>query len=161
MSGEVILMRHAQAESSLVSGSDLSRALTAVGLADAARAGRWLAAHGLQPARIVCSPATRAVQTARGLDLQPAETGILEDPRIYEASTAALLDVIAANSDAAAPWLLVGHNPGLESLLASMLPGSSPLVHDMPPGACAWLQLLDVADPDAPNRARLLRHWQP
>ena len=39
------------------------------------------------------------------------------EPRIYDASTSRLLEVIRESEDAADRLLLVGHNPGLENLV--------------------------------------------
>lgn len=158
MSSEVIIVRHALAQGGL--GDDFSRPLTQQGLADAARAGQWLAGQGLQPARVVSSPARRALQTAQALAAALADAAITTDARIYEASETTLLAVLSSNIEAS-PLLLVGHNPGLESLLAGLLGEHNLPVHGMAPGTCVWLKLPESADLWQAGSARLLHHWQP
>lgn len=158
MSSELIIVRHALAQGGL--GDDFSRPLTGQGLADAARAGQWLAGSGLQPSRLVSSPARRAIETAQALATALGGAAIKSDARIYEASTTTLLAVLSANIDAS-PLLLVGHNPGLENLLAALLGERNLPIHGMTPGTCVWLQLPEGADLWQTGSARLLRHWQP
>ena len=57
---ELILLRHAHAEPAAAGQADIDRPLSAQGLAEAEAAGRWLAAQGLVPDRVLCSPARRA-----------------------------------------------------------------------------------------------------
>lgn len=159
MSSEVIVVRHAQAQGGLI-GDDFSRLLTQQGHTDAARAGQWLAGHGLQPARLISSPARRALQTAQALAAALDDAAIMADARIYEASMTTLLGIISANADAS-PLLVVGHNPGLEDLLATLLGERNLPAHGLSPGTCAWLQLPQGADLRQPGSARLLRQWQP
>ena len=54
----LILLRHAKAENQAASGEDIDRALTARGLADAARMGQVLADAGLQPDLALVSSGT-------------------------------------------------------------------------------------------------------
>jgi len=79
-------------------------------------------------------PAMRSAQTielaAQGAGLMAGHSfPILWDRRIYLASSAALLDVLREQDDAASAILMVGHNPGLEDLIFDLVPddGSSPL----------------------------------
>ena len=60
---DLILLRHAHAEPAAAGESDLDRPLSAEGLAEADAAGRWLAAQGLVPDRVLCSPARRSRET--------------------------------------------------------------------------------------------------
>ena len=60
---ELILLRHAHAESAAAGQDDRDRALSRQGLAEAEAAGRWLKDHGYLPDRVVCSPARRARET--------------------------------------------------------------------------------------------------
>ncbi len=80
--------------------------------------GRWLVEENLSPDHVVCSPAARARETAE-LFLQAAgwDGDVCEDERIYEASRARLLEVLADCPANANRVLLIGHNPGLTSLV--------------------------------------------
>ena len=65
--GQVLLMRHAQAESHSHGTQDFDRPLTAQGLADSAAAAREMRAAGHVPSRIIASPARRTRQTAEAV----------------------------------------------------------------------------------------------
>ena len=69
----LILLRHAKAENQAASGEDIDRALTARGLADAARMGQVLADAGLQPDLALVSSGVRARQT-----WEAAKAGVME-----------------------------------------------------------------------------------
>ncbi len=107
----VLLVRHAKAEADAGDG-DLSRGLTARGRRDAAALGRWLADHDLVPDLVLCSSAVRAQETwtaaASELDDPPP---VRVEPSLYEASVAAVLDVVAATSDVVRTLAVVGHDP--------------------------------------------------
>ncbi|HEX6136244.1 MAG TPA: histidine phosphatase family protein, partial [Casimicrobiaceae bacterium] len=60
----LILWRHAEAEAG---EPDLARRLTAKGVKQAARTGKWLDEHLPANCRILVSPAKRAQQTAEAL----------------------------------------------------------------------------------------------
>jgi phosphohistidine phosphatase len=112
-------MRHGKSDWQAGAENDFSRPLSTRGLRDSPRMGSWLAEHDLLPARIVCSPAVRANETAllvcNGADVS---TGcIFHDERLYHADLEDLLAVISDTPIIPGPLLLVGHNPGLENLL--------------------------------------------
>lgn len=107
----VLLVRHAKAEADAGDG-DLSRGLTARGRRDAAALGRWLADHEMVPDVVVVSTALRAQETwtaaSSELDDPPP---VREEPSLYEASVAAVLDVVASTSDVVRTLAVVGHEP--------------------------------------------------
>lgn len=116
------LLRHARASWSL-GAPDAERPLTPEGERDARRMGDWMAREGLVPDRVVSSPATRCLQTAR---LAVPEQEPVLDERIYEATLRDLFHVLGDASAHAERVLLVGHNPGLESLLRALASGLPP-----------------------------------
>lgn len=155
---ELILLRHAHADSAAAGQDDLSRPLSPVGMAEANAAGAWLREHGLRPDRVLCSPAQRAQQTLAAL----GETGcadIREDASIYEASPGTLIALADAHADAAR-LLLVGHNPGLEQLAALLHSGQSGDYRGMPPAGIAVLAFPQGATIE-PGVAQLSRFWWP
>lgn len=155
---ELILLRHAHAEPPLAGGSDAERALSLRGEAEADAAAAWLAAHGA-PARVVCSPARRARDTAARVLASAGYVDTREDARIYEATPGELLDVIADHRDCDR-LMLVGHNPGFESLAALLATGQSGDHRGMPPAGIAVLALPRDAALE-PGCARLIRFWSP
>ncbi|HOZ23349.1 MAG TPA: histidine phosphatase family protein [Thermomonas sp.] len=155
---ELILLRHAHAESATAGQDDIARPLSATGLAEARAAGDWLREHGLRPDRVLCSTATRTRDTLAALgDIGGAE--VHEDAAIYDASPGTLVALADANRDAER-LLLVGHNPGLEQLAALVHSGQTGDYRGMPPGGIAVLRLpMDVNI--EPGIATLTQFWWP
>ena len=155
---ELILLRHAHAESAAAGQDDRARGLSATGRAEAQAAGDWLREHGLRPDRVLCSNATRTRDTLAALgDIGAGE--VHEDATIYEGSPGTLASLADANRDAER-LLLVGHNPGLEQLAALMHSGQTGDYRGMPPGGIAVLTLpLDVNI--EPGIATLSAFWWP
>ena len=157
---QIILLRHAHAEPPAGEQTDESRPLTEGGMREAAAAAAWLKEHGAEPDRLLCSPAMRTRETAnRVVSAMGSETHVHFDPRIYEATPAELIQVLEEHADADCV-LLVGHNPGLETLVALLTDGTSDHGRGMPPGAIAWLHV----DGDAaiePGAASLRHFWWP
>ena len=114
---ELILLRHAHAESALPDQPDLDRPLSADGLAEAEAAARWLLEQRLIPDQVLCSPARRTRET---LESALAVLGYVDqrlEPSIYEATPGTLAALLDRYRDTERV-LLVGHNPGLEELAA-------------------------------------------
>jgi phosphohistidine phosphatase SixA len=157
---EIILLRHAHAGHQQQAASDCERRLSPRGEAEAEAAGRWLKTHVPPLARVLCSPAARTRETlARVLE----QTGYVEasfEPAIYEATPGTLMELLAAQPASASPLLLVGHNPGLEQLLALLTEGASDAGRGMPTAAIARLAL-PVDAVVEPGAARLLAFWYP
>jgi phosphohistidine phosphatase len=119
----LFILRHAKALADAPDGQDISRALSDRGKRDAERVGKTLRKLELIPDLILCSPAVRTRETLEAvLDKlrtpQPIATNF--DDAIYDATGGALVHVIrhVESSDSV---LLVGHNPGLEELLARLI----------------------------------------
>jgi phosphohistidine phosphatase len=155
---ELILLRHAHAEPPAPGQHDRERALSMRGLAEARDAAAWLATQ-TAPVRAVCSPARRTRQTAEQVLERIGPVELVEESRIYEAQPRDLFEVIEAHRDAGR-LLLVGHNPGLESLVALLATGQSGDHRGMPPAGVARLAL--AADGALePGGARLTAFWSP
>lgn len=116
---ELLVLRHGKSAWHTDAPTDFERPLAPRGKRDAPKMGRWLEAQGLRPDHVVSSPARRARQTARrvakALDMD--REGILYDDRIYESGLYDLLAVLAECPEESRRVLLVGHNPGLETLV--------------------------------------------
>jgi phosphohistidine phosphatase len=131
---ELILWRHAEAETG---EPDLGRALTAKGEKQARRAAEWLHVHLPESARILTSPATRAMQTASALaELAQRKFKVVEQL----APGATVDDVLAAAHwpDARVPVVVVGHQPTL-GWVASRLLAQSELAWSIKKGGVWWL----------------------
>ncbi|HEY7740887.1 MAG TPA: histidine phosphatase family protein [Steroidobacteraceae bacterium] len=139
---QLLLWRHAQAADG---APDMERALTERGHAQARVMADWLRPRLPAGLRILVSPARRAQQTAAALGL-PYET---TDSIAPGAGAGALLGA-AGWPDAGRPALLVGHQPALGELAATLLNGGRHLFPSdgkrcLPPfhvakGAVWWLR---------------------
>ncbi len=157
---QIILLRHAHAEPPDGGQSDESRPLTEGGISEANAAATWLKSHAAQPDIVLCSPAVRTRETAdRVIESLGHAAGSVLDERIYDATPGDLIQILEEHGDADCV-LLVGHNPGLETLVALLTDGTSDQGRGMPPGAIAWLHV----DGDAaiePGSASLRHFWWP
>jgi phosphohistidine phosphatase len=156
---ELILLRHAEAVPiEAAHGDDQQRPLSPRGEQEAQAAGLWLIAHGARPDRVLCSPSQRTGETARlalaALDSAPVPR---MEPDIYDATPGELLTLLDQHNDADIV-MLVGHNPGIEQLVALLAEGRSDEFRGMPPGAMAVLHL---NGPLEPGNARLDAFWSP
>jgi phosphohistidine phosphatase len=119
MPRELLIMRHAKSDWDSSARRDFDRPLAKRGKRDAPRVGAWLYREGLVPDLILSSPAERAratvIKVCKRLDINRQE--IHWEERLYEAETTTLLDVLGQCPAQSSTVLLVGHNPGLESLL--------------------------------------------
>lgn len=155
---ELILLRHAETVPALAGDDDRDRALTDHGEREAEAAGRWLAAHGARPERLLCSPALRARQTAElSLAALGEDASLQLAEEIYDATPGELLALLDQHGDAGTV-LLVGHNPGIERLVALLVEGRSDEFRGMPPGGLAVLHLDGTLEP---GHARLDAFWSP
>ena len=157
----LLILRHAKSSWKHAGLADHDRPLNKRGLRDAPRMGRLLRDEGLLPDLIVSSTAVRALATAE-LAAQAAGCGadVLRDGRLYLAGPAAIAGVLAEAGGGAERLLVVGHNPGLEELLAALTGRAEPL----PTAALAEVRLeltawsaLTAAD----TRGRLVNLWRP
>ena len=151
---ELILLRHAEAETLNHGKDDRERKLTEHGRNEARAAGEWLASHGIKYDRILCSPAERTKETA-ALALGQVEPSY--KPEIYDATPGTLYELLDQQSDVDRV-VLVGHNPGIEQLVAFLVEGDSDQYRGMPPGGMARI----VFDgPLEPGKATLHTFWSP
>jgi len=154
----VYLLRHAPAEAARGGQSDAERPLSARGIEEADAAAAWLRDHAT-PKRALCSPSLRTRET---LARVVTKSGAIEthlESAIYEATPGTLIEIIEAHRDAG-HLLLVGHNPGLESVVALLATGQSGDHRGMPPAGVAVLQF-DEGAVIEPGAAQLTAFWSP
>jgi phosphohistidine phosphatase len=112
---ELILWRHAEAEDA-VGGDDLGRALTKRGRKQAERVGEWLKPRLSDKWLVLASPAKRAVQTAKGLDMD-----FEERPSLVPGASAKAMLAEAGWPGRDRPVVVVGHQPTLGEAAARLL----------------------------------------
>ncbi|HEY3261524.1 MAG TPA: histidine phosphatase family protein [Pseudonocardiaceae bacterium] len=113
----LVLLRHAKSDWS-TGLPDEQRPLAPRGRRDAPRAGRWLRDHLDHIDLVLCSPAVRARTTWELAAAElPEQPPVRYEAEVYAASAADLLDQVHGLPEEAATVVLVGHNPGIESLL--------------------------------------------
>lgn len=158
MTQTLYLLRHAKAKPWDADGDDFSRALSAAGEAHMSRLRTKLRDLPRLPEKILCSPARRTRETLE--PLMPCWPGASLEfaEEIYGASTGMLYSMAQAAFQDHEAILMVGHNPGFESLLMALLrhQDSGP-IYKMPTGTFAGLEFSDSFEDDAGNA--VLRHW--
>ncbi len=133
----LILLRHGKSDWS-GGEPDHLRPLAGRGRRQVPEAGRWLADNAGTIDLAVVSPAARTRETwglaAAELAVPPP---VREDDRVYAGSAHALLGVVRELPGEVSTVVLVGHNPGVEDLVASLTGRSVP----MPTSALAVIDL--------------------
>ncbi len=113
----LLLLRHAKSDWSQEGQPDWERPLNRRGRRDAPRMGQLLFAEQLIPDLILSSTAQRARETAHkvvaGGEL---DVHIQEVADFYLAPPATYIEVLQQQNRAVACILVIGHNPGIESL---------------------------------------------
>ncbi|GAB2977257.1 SixA phosphatase family protein [Nocardioides montaniterrae] len=126
MARTLVVIRHAKAEP-YAGGGDFERELTDRGRADAAEAGRWLAAQGVVPGAAYVSAAARtrgtwtALAEAAGWDLEPAY-----DQALYGTDETGVLELINLTDASVDTVVVIGHNPTVEILAQLVSDGEGP-----------------------------------
>lgn len=154
---ELILLRHAHATNAQPGQADSDRALSLTGEAEADAAGAWLKSHRAHPLRVLCSPSVRTRQTLERVlaRIDYADTRYM--PEIYEATAGSLMTLLDQHAEPT-QILLVGHNPGIETLVALLATGQSGEFRGMPPAGIAWFEIDGEIEPGA---GRLKAFWSP
>jgi phosphohistidine phosphatase len=157
----LLVLRHAKSSRNDPALDDHERPLNKRGRRDAPRMGELVREHRLTPDVIISSDAARARLTAEAVAKKTRYAGeILLDPRLYMASPAGIVAVLRTVRQVnAGTLMIVGHNPGLEGLVAQ-LTGEA---HDLPTAALAQIVLpIDHwRDLKVSTRGRLLALWRP
>ncbi|MEN3326488.1 MAG: phosphohistidine phosphatase [Acidobacteriota bacterium] len=113
------LLRHAKSSWDNASQQDFDRPLTDRGRNACALIGEFIEEKGIDFDLVLVSTALRTRQTIEIVKERAKLLGeVRYDERIYEATVSQLLEVIAQVDSDRESVLLVGHNPGIEELLA-------------------------------------------
>jgi phosphohistidine phosphatase len=137
------LLRHAKSSWDDPSFDDHDRPLAPRGRRAAKRIARHMRAEGIRPELVLCSSARRTRETlglvSSGWD---GEVPVRIERRVYAAGDGDLLALINEVPEEVESVLLIGHNPGLETLalaLAARGPYLGRLEEKYPTGALASL----------------------
>jgi len=134
MTMDLILWRHAEALEMREVKDDLDRALTSKGERQAQRMAGWLNRQLPASARVLASPARRALQTVAALERKFKTVPALAP----EGTVEGLLHAVRW-PDAGEPVLVVGHQPTLGLAAAYLLTGQA-LPWTVRKGALWWLR---------------------
>ncbi len=156
----LLVLRHAKSSWSDPALDDHERPLNTRGRRDAPRMGALVREYGLIPDAVISSDAVRARLTAEAVVEAARYAGeILLDPRLYMAGPADILSLLRTVDEKAETVMIVGHNPGLEELVAQLTGDWQ----DLPTAALAQIILpIDQwRDLRLSTRGTLVGHWRP
>jgi phosphohistidine phosphatase len=141
--------------------ADHERPLGKRGRRDAPAVGRWLTDNAVIPQVALVSSARRAVETAQLItgELQPAPRQVVSDAA-YNAGREELLELVRSLPDDASNVMLVGHNPGIQSLAALLEDGHGSL-GEFPTSAVAVLEFDGDWASVRPRAGRLVAYAVP
>ena len=118
----LLIMRHAKSSWTSPDLPDHDRPLNSRGTRDAPMMGGLIKKHARIPDRIVCSTAERARQTAVAVAESIDFTDDIEFlNQLYLASPVTCIEVIHQTPSDKGTLLLIGHNPGIESLYETLV----------------------------------------
>jgi phosphohistidine phosphatase len=122
----LLLLRHGKSDWSADYGEDRERPLAGRGVKAASLMGRYLAAVGPTPERIVSSTAVRAHDTAKLAAKAGNWGGTVElDPGIYGSGPEQIIKLIQSCENRFMSLLLVGHEPTWSLLTGSLIGGAA------------------------------------
>jgi phosphohistidine phosphatase len=160
------LLRHAKSTWDDPVARDFDRPLNRRGRKAAHAIGAEMRRLGLEFDSVIASPAVRVKETLDEVERGYGRPlGAEFDKRVYLATTDTLIDIVRSADDGASRLLLVGHNPGIESLAIELADGSAlrdELAVKYPTGALAEIELpAEEWDDVRPGTGRLARFIRP
>ncbi len=144
---KVILLRHAKSSWDEAATEDHDRPLNKRGRASAPLISRWLSQRRHLPDVVLCSSSARTCETvSRMRSATPDLPEPVVERELYHASPSAMRDRLAKLPCDCDTVMLVGHNPGLGSLVRKMADGRENrrcrrAYEHFPTGAAAVLEL--------------------
>jgi phosphohistidine phosphatase len=135
------VLRHAKSSWDEPGLADHDRPLAPRGLRASGLLSEHLRREGIRPALILCSSARRARETLeRAVPAEArAAAEILIEPELYEANASELVERLRRVPPGTASVMLIGHNPSLQTLVATL---ARPRKEEkFPTGALATLTL--------------------
>lgn len=156
----LLVFRHAKSSWGDETLDDHGRPLNQRGKKTAPLMGQWIAEQKTVPELILSSTAKRAVSTVKKAAKTMGYQGeIVYDKHLYLASPSTYLKVVRSYAKAHTRVMIVGHNPGLESLIQTM----TGVKQAMPTAALAEIGLEIESWQDLRDKTPgILRHfWLP
>ncbi len=156
----LLIMRHAKSSWKDTDIEDFARPLNKRGKTDAPAMGQLLKDRELLPQRILSSTAVRARKTVEVIaDVSGYSGDIIYLDSFYMAEPITYLESLRLLSDDLERVMIVGHNPGLESLLQQL----TRQVVALPTAAIAYLTLpiKHWADLKVNTEGDLVEYWVP
>jgi phosphohistidine phosphatase len=122
----LLLMRHGKSESNDPGKEDIDRALTPHGLDASISIANWIKKNALHPDIALISSARRAYETWEAVKtVIGGNTSEVKQDELYLANPGDLLEQISNIDDTVKIVILIGHNPGIESLAIHLAIGDS------------------------------------
>jgi len=140
------ILRHAKAGWAAPGKTDFDRSLNERGVADIALVGAEMAASGLTPQKILCSPSSRTRETLRGMLEATKGSPVIEYPdSLYSGTPEDYLEAISLEDDVQS-LMIIGHNPTCAILAYSLCRDGEPsamqvLRERYPTGALAVIDI--------------------
>ena len=156
----ILLMRHAKSSWKDAELTDHERPLNKRGQIDAPRMGTIMCEHELIPQRILSSTALRARQTAQAIcEVCGFQDEVTYLDQFYMAEVEEYISVLRELPDSIERVMVIGHNPGLETLLQLL----SSQIESLPTAVIAhlvlpihnWTELTSETEGD------LVQIWRP
>jgi phosphohistidine phosphatase len=118
----LMLLRHAKSDWSKPGMPDRNRPLNARGRETAPLMAAHIASQELAPQRVLVSTATRTRETWKLMTpFFPRKPETIFEGRLYESSPHTILAVIKETPAAIKSLMVVGHNPGLQTLAMALI----------------------------------------
>lgn len=118
---QLIIMRHAKAEKDSLSGEDIDRRLTENGRSEARSVILQLRDYGLKPDFALVSAAARTLGTFEQGEMVLGRITSVVSRDLYNAGAETLRRTIEKHENDGECLLVVGHNPGVQILVADYL----------------------------------------
>ena len=117
----LLLLRHGKSSWDDPTVEDFDRPLAPRGERGAKLAGKWLRGEKLRPDLVLCSTAVRAQDTWKIVAKQLSSVPTMDERgELYHCPVEGFVKVLQELPDSVKRVLIVGHNPGLEDLLARL-----------------------------------------
>ena len=156
------LLRHAKSSWDEPGLGDRDRPLAPRGRKASKLIAEHLREEAIEPELVLCSPSVRTRQTLERIGLEDAEVRIEDE--LYGASAGELLAVLNDVADGVDSVMLIGHNPGMESLALELAGSGAELARmreKFPTAALATLAFEGSWRELAPDSAELVAFVKP
>lgn len=128
---QILFLRHATAEDRLFAPVDAERTLIDKGRRQTRAVARFCQRQTLLPARLLCSPLRRAIETATLLGDELPECPrpqVVDWLKLDTPTELALAGVLEQVAHGDGPLWLVGHEPDLSALISRLLGSEQPIL---------------------------------